>query len=432
MKTSFPKGQIEAVLLEGVHPHGVGMLKSEGFKVESLPKALEGAALRKAVANAHIIGIRSKTELTAEILAAAPRLLAVGCFCIGTNQVDLDAACAGGVPVFNSPFSNTRSVAELTIAEIIALHRRLCDKSAQMHAGNWDKSADGAHEVRGRTLGIIGYGRIGSQVSVLAESMGLRVIYFDVLPRLPMGNAKSAKSLKEVLEQSDVVSLHVPATPRTEKLIAKRELAQMKKGSYLINNSRGSVVDIKALAEALQAKHLAGAALDVFPEEPAGKGETFNSEIRNLPNVILTPHVGGSTEEAQESIADDVCGKLLKFVNNGSTTGAVNVPEVELPEQSMESAEAAGEPDAKGASGKPPRRPSLRRHRILHFHKNVPGVLSKMHTIIAKLGGNISAEYLQTNQDIGYVVLDVDPSDGEAIAQGLREIPETIRVRVLW
>lgn len=432
MKTSFPKGQIEAVLLEGVHPHGVEMLKSEGFKVESLPKALEGAALRKAVANAHIIGIRSKSELAAEVLASAPRLLAVGCFCIGTNQVDLDAACASGVPVFNSPFSNTRSVAELTIAEIVGLHRRLCDKSAQMHAGNWDKSADGSHEVRGRTLGIIGYGRIGSQVSVLAESMGLRVIYFDVLPRLPMGNAKSAKSLKEVLEQSDVVSLHVPATPRTDKLISKRELAQMKRGSYLINNSRGSVVDIKALADAIQAKHLAGAALDVFPEEPAGKGETFNSEIRNLSNVILTPHVGGSTEEAQESIADDVCGKLLKFVNNGSTTGAVNVPEVELPEQSIESADAAGEPDTKGASGKSPRKPSLRRHRILHFHKNVPGVLSKMHTIIAKLGGNISAEYLQTNQDIGYVVLDVDPSDGDAIAQGLREIPETIRVRVLW
>ena len=433
MKTSFPKGQIEAVLLEGVHPHGVEMLTSEGFKVEALPKALEGAAFRKAVANAHIIGIRSKTDLNAQILVASPRLLAVGCFCIGTNQVDLDAACASGVPVFNSPFSNTRSVAELTIAEIVGLHRRLCDKSAQMHAGNWDKSADGAHEVRGRTLGIIGYGRIGSQVSVLAESMGLRVVYFDVLPRLPMGNAKTAKSLKEVLEQSDVVSLHVPATPRTDKLIAKRELAQMKKGSYLINNSRGSVVDIKALAEALQSKHLAGAALDVFPEEPAGKGENFNSEIRNLPNVILTPHVGGSTEEAQESIADDVCGKLLKFVNNGSTTGAVNVPEVELPEQTIDGSEQIVEAqDVKSGSAKFARKHSLRRHRILHFHKNVPGVLSKMHTIIAKLGGNISAEYLQTNQDIGYVVLDVDPSDGEAIAQGLREIPETIRVRVLW
>lgn len=433
MKTSFPKGQIEAVLLEGVHPHGLAMLRAEGFKVEALPKALAGAALRKAVAGAHILGIRSKTELTAEVLAAAPRLLAVGCFCIGTNQVDVRAACAGGVPVFNSPFSNTRSVAELTIAEVVGLHRRLCDKSAQMHSGNWDKSAEGAHEVRGRTLGIVGYGRIGSQVSVLAESMGLRVVYFDVVPRLPMGNAKSAKSLREVLEQSDVVSLHVPATPRTDSLIAKRELAQMKKGSYLINNSRGSVVDIAALAGAIQSGHLAGAALDVFPEEPAGKGEVFESAIRSLPNVILTPHVGGSTEEAQESIAGDVCGKLLRFVNNGSTTGAVNVPEVELPEQSIESGEQAGDAsDLRAGISKPARKPSLRRHRILHFHKNVPGVLSKMHAVIATLGGNISAEYLQTNQDIGYVVLDVDPSDGEAIARGLREIPETIRVRVLW
>ncbi len=419
MKTSFPKDQIKAVLLEGIHPRAVDAFRAEGFKVESVAKALEGRALEKAVADAHLVGIRSKTQVTPAVLAAAPRLLAVGCFCIGTNQVSVGAACAAGVPVFNAPFSNTRSVAELTIAEIVALYRRLADKSAEMHAGRWDKSSEGAHEVRGRTLGIVGYGRIGTQVSVLAEAMGMRVIYHDIVPKLPMGNARPTRTLAELLEHADVVTLHVPETPQTRGLVGKREIARMREGAHLINNARGGVVDLDALAAALKSGRVAGAALDVFPEEPAARGEPFESPVRGLPNVILTPHVGGSTEEAQAAIADDVCAKLLKFVNVGTTTGAVNVPEVELPEQQAR--------DEDGHGGRGPRR-----HRILHFHRNVPGVLSTMHAIIAKRGGNIAAEHLQTNRDVGYVVLDVDPTDAAPIVKALREVPETIRVRVLW
>ncbi len=413
--TSFPKGKIKVLLLEGIHPAGAQMLKQDGFQVELLPKALEGPALIKAMSGVHLLGIRSKTQVTAEVLAQAPKLLAVGCFCIGTNQVDLKAACAGGIPVFNSPFSNTRSVAELTIAEVVALFRQLTEKSRKMHAGEWDKSADGAHEVRGLTLGIVGYGRIGSQVSVLAEAMGMRVVFFDIAPRLAMGNARSCRNLAEVLEQSDVVTLHVPATAQTDNMISKAELRRMKKGAMLINNARGNVVDIPALAAAIQSGQIGGAALDVFPEEPVGKGEAFRSEIRGLPNVILTPHVGGSTEEAQDSISQDVATKFAKFVNVGTTTGAVNVPEVELPPQL----------DREGEAGR-------RRHRILHFHRNVPGVLSAMHGVIAKLGANIAAEHLQTNKDIGFVVLDVDPTDGQKVMESIKAIPETIRVRMLW
>lgn len=414
MATSFPKDKINVLLLEGVHPQGVDLFKGDGFSVETTAASPDPAALPAMLAQTHVLGLRSKTQLTAELLAAAPKLLAVGCFCIGTDQVDLAAAAARGVPVFNSPFGNTRSVAELTIAEIIALYRQLLPKSIGMHAGGWDKSAAGCHEVRGKTLGLVGYGHIGSQVSVLAEAMGMRVIYFDVVPKLPLGNARAVRTLADLLQQADVVSLHVPATDQTEGMMGPRELAMMKKGSYLINNARGLVVDVPALATALKGGHLAGAALDVFPVEPAGKNEPFVSEIRGISNVILTPHVGGSTAEAQESIADDVARKLLSYVNTGSTTGAVNVPQVELPSQGGSD---AGE---------------VRAHRILHFHRNVPGVLSKMHTLIAQLGANINAEYLRTNADIGYVVLDVDPTDAEPILAGLRAIPETIRVRVLW
>ncbi|MBX3392689.1 MAG: phosphoglycerate dehydrogenase [Phycisphaeraceae bacterium] len=416
-RTSYPKGKIKALLLEGVHPAAAEMLREEGFQVETAGKALEGAALARAVSGVHLLGIRSKTHLTAEALSAAARLLAVGCFCIGTNQVDLRAACLAGIPVFNSPFSNTRSVAELTIAEAVALHRQVFEKSRRMHAGEWDKSADGSHEVRGRTMGIIGYGRIGSQVSVLAESMGMRVVFFDVLPRLALGNARACRTMVEVLEQSDVVTLHVPATDQTDGLIGAPEIRRMRPGAALINNARGNVVDVAALAAAITSGHLAGAAADVFPEEPSGKGDPFRSELCGLPNVILTPHIGGSTEEAQESIARDVASKFVKFINVGTTTGAVNVPEVELPPQG----------DRRLASGDGPRR-----HRILHFHRNVPGVLSAMHGTIARLGANVAAEYLQTNRDVGYVVLDVDPTDGEKVMAGVREIPETIRVRMLW
>ncbi len=421
MKTSYPKDKIGILLLESVHPRAEELLRAEGFSVKANAKALEGKDLAAAAANAHLLGIRSKTTLTKDVLAAAPHLLAVGCFCIGTNQVDLAEACGRGVPVFNAPFSNTRSVAELTIAEIVMLARQVTHKSSLLHAtGEWDKSAHGSREVRGKTLGIVGYGHIGSQVSVLAEALGMRVLYFDIVPRLPLGNARQVRTLDELLAQSDAVTLHVPETRQTKGMIGPAQLKKMKPGATLINNARGTVLDVPALAAALREGRLGGAAIDVFPVEPAGKGELFQSELRGLKNVILTPHVGGSTEEAQESIAEEVAAKLIKFVNNGSTTGAVNVPQVELPAQD----ESDRREDREGKKA--------RQHRILHFHRNVPGVLSKMHAVIADLGLNINAEYLQTNRDIGYVVLDVDPTSGDRVLTGLRSIPETIRVRVLW
>ncbi len=419
MKTSFPKEKIRIVLLEDVAAPARRLLEAEGFTVETQAKSLSGAALAEAAASAHVLGIRSRTRVPSDVLGAAPRLLAVGCFCIGTNQVDVADACRRGVPVFNAPFSNTRSVAELTIAEVVALLRRLTEKSDRLHAGKWEKSAAGAREVRGRTLGIVGYGRIGSQVSVLAEALGMRVIYHDIAPRLPLGNARSTKSLDDLLGEADAVTLHVPATTATERMIGAAQLARMKPGSLLINNARGSVVDVPALAGAIRSGRLAGAAADVFPEEPAGADEPFVSELRGLPNVILTPHIAGSTEEAQDAIAEDVAAKLIRFINTGTTAGAVNVPEVDLPEQG---ARAGTERVAE----------ARRHHRILHFHRNVPGVLSKVHAVIAALGVNINAEYLQTNAEVGYVVLDVDPSEGDRVLMGLREVPETIRVRILW
>lgn len=414
MTTSFPKSKIHAVLLEGVHPVARERLEAEGFKVTCAEKAMEGAALKRAVADAHLLGIRSKTEVTPDVLAAAPRLLAVGAFCIGVNQIALPEARRRGVAVFNSPFSNTRSVAELTIAEIIALHRRLLDQSVRMHLGEWDKSAAGAHEIRGRTLGIVGYGHIGSQVSVMAEAMGMRVVFFDIIPKLALGNARPCRSLEELLKLADVVTLHVPATPRTERLLGKAQLRQMKRGAFVINNARGSVVDLAALASAIKDGHLAGAALDVFPVEPAGKGERFSAEVQGLPNVILTPHVGGSTEEAQASIAEDVVGKLLAYVNNGSTTGSVNLPVVDLPDQAAD---------------------TQRRYRVLHVHRNVPGVLSQINAACAELKINIAAQYLQTREDVGYVVLDINPVEkarSQQIKSRLERIGETIRVRMLW
>ncbi len=414
-QTSFPKNKIRLVLLEGVHEDGRAMLEGEGFDVDARPGALEGEALTKAASDAHVLGVRSKTQLTQEIIDSAGRLLAIGCFCAGTNQVDLARASRLGIPVFNAPFSNTRSVAEMTISEVIALHRRMFDRSAQMHAGQWDKSASGSHEVRGRTLGIVGYGHIGSQVSVLAEAMGMRVLYYDVDTKLPLGNARAAGSLEELLRESDAVTLHVPATGTTSGMIGAARLALMKPGAILINNARGSVVDNDALSAALRDGRLGGAALDVFPVEPASRGEVFQSVLRGAPNVILTPHVGGSTLEAQASIATEVAGKLARFINDGSTIGAVNVPQVDLPDQGVRGGDAGARP-----------------HRILHFHRNVPGVLSRMHEVIASCGANISGEYLRTDGELGYVVLDVDPTDGEALAKGLRDVPETIRTRVLW
>ena len=410
--TSFPKDKIRIVLLEGIHPVAREQLEREGFCVEEASGARTDAAMADLIRDAHAIGIRSKSQIDASVLKHADKLLAIGCFCIGTNQVDLSAAATMGVPVFNSPFSNTRSVAELVIAEVIALHRRLFERSANMHASRWDKSSAGSHEVRGRTLGIVGYGRIGSQVSVLAEAMGMRVIYHDIQPTLALGNARPAGSLEELLETSDAVTLHVPATERTHLMIGKAELERMRPGAMLLNNARGSVVDVDALTEALKSGHLSGAAIDVFPEEPVKNDDVFQCPLQGLDNVILTPHVGGSTKEAQAAIAADVAGKLTRFINVGSTTGAVNVPEVDLPEQP---------PTAKG-----------RPHRILHFHRNMPGVLNTLHQMLSSHGANVSGEVLRTNQDLGYVVLDVDPGDSRPVAEELEAIKETVRVRVLW
>lgn len=425
-KTSFPKDKIRVLLLENIHPRAEEMLTGEGFKVERMTKALTGEQLVAKAKDAHVLGIRSASQLRKPEIEACTRLLTVGCFCIGTNQVDVRFAGQAGVPVFNSPFSNTRSVAELTIAEIIALHRRLVDKTVQMHKGEWDKSAAGAHEVRGRTLGIVGYGRIGSQVSILAEAMGMRVVYYDVLSVLPLGNARPVRTLDELLAQSDVVTLHVPATKKTEKLIGAKQIGQMRDGAYLINNARGTVVDIPALASALTSGKLSGAALDVFPVEPSSNTEPFTSELRGLKNVMLTPHVAGSTEEAQQSIAEDVAEKLIRFVNNGSTTWAVNVPQVDLPAQD----------EPTGDEGSPA---GPRRGRLLHFHKNVPGVLKKINGIMAEAGANVVGQYLKTNEEIGYVVLEIDPGSEpggdeklRSIAERLKGVEETIRVRALF
>ena len=415
MKTSFPKSQIEIVLLEGTHPAGTQLLENEGFSVRVHGGALEGEALIEEIRRAHVVGIRSKTQLTAEVIEHCDRLLAVGCFCAGTNQVDLEACARRGISVFNSPFSNTRSVAELTIAEIIALHRKLTSRSHALHAGTWIKSASGSHEVRGKTLGIIGYGHIGSQVSILAEAMGMRVLFYDAINKLPLGNAIAAGSVDEVLRASDVVTVHVPDTQTTRNMISKPQLALMKRGAYLINNARGTVVDLDALKDALDSGALGGAAVDVFPDEPAKSGDSFSCPLQGLDNVILTPHVGGSTIEAQEAISIDTVSKLVRFMNMGTTTGSVNVPEVDLPDQQRHLVEGEKRP-----------------HRILNFHRNVPGVLGKIHEAASELGINISAQYLQTNQQIGYLVLDADPSDADELARRIDTIEESIRTRMLW
>ena len=397
----------EILLTEAIHPAAADLLAESGLTVSTRPDALVEDDL-PALEGVQVLGIRSKSRVTAALLERAPGLLAIGCFCIGTNQVDLEEACRNGVAVFNAPFSNTRSVAEMTIAEIIALHRRLFDRSMAMHAGRWDKSAAHAHEVRGRTLGIVGYGHIGSQVSILAEALGMHVVYHDVVPRLPLGNARALASLEAVLDVADVVTLHVPATRDTDGLVGRAALERMRPGALLVNNARGSVVDLPAIAEALRSGRLGGVALDVYPAEPSANEEVFRCDLAGLPNVILTPHIGGSTEEAQESIARDVGAKLVRYLANGTTTSAVNVPEVELPQL---------RPD---------------QHRFLHIHRNVPGVLSKMHAIMAERDVNIHAEYLQSNAEVSYVILDVEPHHAEAVQRGLEAIPETIRLRALY
>ena len=407
---SLPKDKIRILLLEGIHRSAVDLLHEAGYeRVVHLRTALEGEALREAVAGVHILGIRSRTQLTEDIFAAADRLIAVGCFCIGTNQVDLHAARTRAVPVFNAPFSNTRSVAELVMGEIVMLMRGIFPKSVGAHAGRWDKSAANAWEVRGKTLGLVGYGSIGSQTSVLAEAFGMRVLYYDVVPKLGHGNARPVASLDELLVQSDVVSLHVPETPDTANMFGAREIRAMKPGSFLLNNARGTVVDLEALAGALRDGHLLGAAIDVFPTEPRGNNEPFVTPLQNLPNVILTPHIGGSTAEAQERIGEEVARKLIDYSDIGSTFGAVNFPQVQLP-----------------------LRP--RGTRFMHVHRNVPGLLRRINAVFDEAGANIAGQYLQTEGDVGYVVVEAEIPDGEAqrLLDQLRTLDGTIRARLLY
>jgi D-3-phosphoglycerate dehydrogenase len=409
--TSLPKSKIKIVLLEGVHPTAQEAFRTDGYSdVVCHTKSLSGDALISAVREAFFVGIRSATQLTADVLERAPKLIGIGCFCIGTNQVDLEFARDRGVPVFNAPFSNTRSVAELVLAEIILLMRHIPERNAAAHRGEWLKTATGAHEVRGKQLGIVGYGHIGTQIGLLAESLGMRVLYYDIETKLALGNARPAASLNELLAAADVVTLHVPETPQTERMIGADELGRMKPGAKLINASRGTVVDLEALAHALRAKHIRGAALDVFPVEPKGAGDAFHSPMRQFDNVILTPHVGGSTEEAQANIGLEVAEKLIRYSNNGSTLTAVNFPEVILPEH----------------AGK---------HRLLHIHRNQPGVLSKINAVFSSHKVNIAGQYLQTNPDIGYVVIDVETqktSVTKSLKRELDEVPGTIRSRLLY
>jgi D-3-phosphoglycerate dehydrogenase / 2-oxoglutarate reductase len=410
MPLSLPKQKIRVLLLEGVNDSAVRLFEANGYsEVERLPKALGTADLKAALSGVHMLGIRSRTRLTYEVLEAADRLIAVGCFSVGTNQVDLDAARRLGIPVFNAPYSNTRSVAELTIAEIVMLFRRVFPRSTAAHAGGWDKSAEGSREARGKTLGIIGYGNIGSQLSNLAEAMGMRVIFFDQTDKLRHGNTEPVETLDELLSASDVVSLHVPETPATANMIGERELRRMKQGAYLINNSRGTVVDLDALARVLADGWLAGAAVDVFPLEPASNADRFVSPLQGLSNMILTPHIGGSTEEAQDRIGGEVARKLIDYSDVGSTLGAVNFPQVQLP------ARPTGT-------------------RFIHVHRNVPGMLRQVNEAVSRHGINILAQYLQTDPEVGYVVLETDVvgGEGEGLLADLRAVDGTIRVRVLY
>ena len=409
-KTSYPKQDIRVLLLEGVSRTAVDTFRAAGYtQIEFHEKSLPEDELKRRIAEAHIVGIRSRTHLTDDVLAQARRLIAVGCYCIGTNQVDLDAAELAGIPVFNAPYSNTRSVAELVIAQAILLMRGIPQKNAECHRGGWSKSAAGSHEVRGKTLGIIGYGHIGTQVGVLAEALGMHVLFHDIETKLSLGNARPAIGLDDLLAQSDVVTLHVPETPATQGMFGAAQIAGMKRGAHLINASRGTVVDIDALADALKSGQVGGAAVDVFPVEPKGNAESFESPLRGLDNVILTPHVGGSTLEAQDNIGIEVAAKLVRYSDNGSTLSAVNFPEVTLP----------------GHDGS---------RRILHIHRNVPGVLSQINDIFRDRGINIDGQFLRTDPKVGYVVIDVtaDEEQTTSLREAMAAIDGTLRVRVLY
>lgn len=409
-KLSLPKDKIKVLLLENVHANAIEVFKRQGYgQVEEVGEALDESELKERIVDAHMIGIRSRTQITDSVLSVAERLMAVGCFCIGTNQIDIKAAKMQGIPVFNAPYSNTRSVAELVLAQSIMLLRGIPEKSWVTHEGGWMKSASGSHEIRGKTLGIVGYGHIGTQLSVMAEALGMRVLFYDIAEKLALGNANAVRDLDELLGLSDIVSMHVPSTELTERMINRERILAMKKGAHLINASRGNVVDIDALAEFLSNGYLAGAAVDVFPKEPASPDETFESPLRGLKNVILTPHIGGSTMEAQANIGTEVADKLVKYSDNGSTLGAVNFVEVALP-------------------------PQQNAIRFMHIHRDVPGVLSKINGVFSSRDINISGQYLRADGEIGYVVTDVmgDLEVGMGIRRELDAIDGTIRSRFLY
>ncbi|WP_396588560.1 phosphoglycerate dehydrogenase [Bermanella sp. R86510] len=406
--TSLDKSKIRILLLEGVHQSALETLNSAGYtNIEYVKTALSGDDLKAKIKDAHFVGIRSRTQLTEDVFAVAEKLIGVGCFCIGTNQVDLNAAAKRGIPVFNAPYSNTRSVAELVLAEAILMLRGIPEKNAVCHRGGWQKSAVGSFECRGKNLGIVGYGSIGTQLSVLAEGLGMKVYFYDVVTKLPLGNATQVESMDELLSLADIVTLHVPETGDTKNMMGAEEFAKMKKGSLFINAARGTVVDIPALADALESKHIAGAAVDVFPVEPKGNDDEFVSPLRKFDNVILTPHVGGSTQEAQENIGKEVGEKLAGYSDTGTTLSAVNFPEVALPQHG-------------------------KFHRILHIHKNQPGVLNAINTIFAENDINILGQFLQTTPDIGYVVIDVEESAGALALEKVQEVEATIRARILY
>lgn len=406
--TSYPKEKIKVLFLENISEKAANLFKDNGYSnVQRLPGALNEDELIKAIKDVHLLGIRSKTKITDRVLQAATKLQGIGCFCIGVNQVDLNAAIHHGVTVFNAPYSNTRSVAELVIGAAIMLIRRIPDKNKAAHEGKWLKEASGSYELRGKTIGIIGYGNIGSQVSVLAESLGMKVIFYDVETRMPLGNAIDKKTLKDVVSHADVVSLHVPETDVTKNFINRNILKHFKRGAILINYARGEVVDLQALHKSLVDGHLSGAAIDVFPSEPEKNGDTFANILQGLPNVLLTPHIGGSTEEAQQNIGEDVSNKLYQFLEKGITNGSHTVPALVLP-------------------------PQEGTHRILHIHNNVPGVLSAINTQLSKHNINIVGQYLKTNDAIGYVVLDVDKKLSTTAFQLLKQVNETIKVRMLY
>ncbi len=406
--TSYPREKIRILFLENISDTALKNFQRQGYvQTQKITKALTEEELKKEIADVHILGIRSKTAITENILGSARKLQAIGCFCIGINQVDLQAATKKGVVVFNAPYSNTRSVAELVIGASIMLIRRIPDKNRAAHAGTWLKEAKGSYELRGKTIGIIGYGNIGSQVSVLAEAFGMKVIFYDVETKLPLGNAEDARSLKELMHRSDIITLHVPETPQTKNLVNRNNLKYCRKGAILINYARGEVVDLDALANGIREGRIGGAALDVYPSEPEKNGDSFLTPLQNLSNVLLTPHIGGSTEEAQQNIGEDVSNKLLNFLEKGITLGSHTVPALALPPQ-------------EGS------------HRILHIHRNVPGVLSAINTQLSKHRINILGQYLKTNDEIGYVVLDVDKNISSSALQLLRNVEETIKTRILY